>query len=237
MSTHQEFGQEFGQEFSQESSRVHDRIIRAMWDYQDLGYSVIFQPRQGELPGFLQSTPPDLLVNTPQEQIATFVTGQRQRARHERCRQANSIIQQQKGWRMDLMVVTEDPLTLLLHEDARPLTQEETREVISAATHLAQLGYRPQAFQSAWSALESAIRLLIEWEQGNSPEGLRTLALLAQAVQRDIIDRQDYFILREQALTKNAISHAHAHRSISQEEIESMVQKAREYMSRIPWDL
>ena len=173
-------------------------------EYRSKGYQVIESPSQDQLPDFLSSYRPDLLVQKGHEDVVVEVKSRASLAKNPRIRDLARLLQTKPRWNFELVVVSEKE-TLNTPEGIQPFEREDILQEIQAAEKLFLSGAAAAALLLSWPALEATVRLMTAAE-GIVPQ-LNPSALLEQAVSNGVISRGDYNFLMDTLKYRNALAH------------------------------
>lgn len=182
---------------------VESRWIREVADiYRRRGYSVLLSPGQEDVPAFLSGYHPDLIAKGADESIIVEVTAAG-KAPPDSLRQLAEVVRAQPGWRLDLFV--RDPKEV---NPEQALSEEEIRTQLQAASGLATSGSTAAALLMAWAALEAAMRLTARNQEIELP-GDEPGTLITSLYTEGFMDREDYDLLTEALLKRNAVAHGY----------------------------
>jgi len=181
--------------------------------YRRRGYTVHVEPR--EVPSFLRGYRPDLIAKGPDESVVIEVKAAGT-VEPERWRDLAQAIQQEPGWRFEIVVP--DPAQQTQEKNrTSSLSDAEVRERLAAADHLAVAGTLDAALLVAWSALEAALRLMGEKYAVELPDD-RPGTLITRLYMDGLLDRADYDLLTEALNQRNAVAHGYR-RSVLPEDV------------------
>ena len=181
----------------------HDRKVREVADsYRRRGYKVTLEPNEAELPPFLRSFRPDIVATAKDGSVVVEVK-QAGKTDPARWRAMAEQIEQQAGWRLDLVVPDPDDLN-----NFRSLTSAEIEQRLKQARQLAETGMLDVAYMAAWSAMEATLRLMKDREEIETPD-VQPGTLITRLYTDGSLDRKDYDALMKALQLRNAIAHGY----------------------------
>lgn len=207
---------------------VHARLIReAADDYIRKGYSVIIKPRDEELPSFLESFDPDMIVYTPEGSfVADVKIGDRVRG-EEYWKRLHEAIKTQPGWQS--VFITDNGREQELVQAEKPvISPEEVESRLQTGQQLAEQGLLDSALIVIWAALEAVLRDLSRKEglhlpyQGSAP-------LVTAMYTQGSLERSDYDTLMAILEARNQAAHGFQVENLER----SLVEKAQKIAQRL----
>lgn len=184
-----------------EQQRIQD-IAR---EYEARGYTVIVQPAREQLPDFLADYQIDLLAKGKDETVVVEVKSRASAMNSPYLRSLAEIIQQNPGWRFELILVNarEDGFEM---DEAQSLDEASIVSNLTEARELLKLNHQDAALVIACSAAEATLRLLAEKESIHLKR-FETLYLLKQLATYAVISRDEYDLLTQALKLRNALVH------------------------------
>lgn len=174
-------------------------------EYRRRGYEVIEAPSREQLPDFLASYQPDLLIRKGQESIVVAVKSRTALTKDPHIRELARLLRTKPNWNFELVVAGEEE-QWRVPEGARPFAREDILSNVEAAEHLLEAGFSEAALLLAWSAVEAAVRLLTE-EEHIVLDCHTPIYILKQAVMHGVISRDEYRVLTKIMEYRNALIH------------------------------
>ncbi|MBI3325151.1 MAG: hypothetical protein HYZ81_00390 [Nitrospinae bacterium] len=174
-------------------------------EYRSKGYEVIEDPAPEQLPDFLSSYCPALLVRKGDEAIVVEVKSRSSLAKEPRISELAQLLRVKPNWNFELVLVAEEE-RFATPEGARPFERNDILRGIESVEKLLESGFSEAALLLAWSTSEATVRLLTE-EEGIVMERLTPLYILKQAVMNGVISREDYNFLMNVMKYRNALVH------------------------------
>jgi hypothetical protein len=187
------------------TSRERRRARAIAEEYRSKGYEVFEEPSPAQLPDFLSSYSPDLLVRRGDEAIIVAVKSRSSLAKDPQTRDLAQLLRTKPHWNFELIMVGEDE-QLSTPEGARPFKRDDILRGIETAEQLMASGFSEAALLLARSTSEATVRLLTE-EEGLVLEHLNPLSILTQATSNGVISRDDYNFLTKVMKHRNALVH------------------------------
>ena len=181
------------------------RILEVAQEYRDKGYEVAIEPTQDSLPGFLADYRPDILARDEHETVVVEVKSRTSLAELAPLRDLARVIEERRGWRLELVVVNPGDEIDALHE-SRSLSESDIVRESEEAEELLGSGHTEAALLLAWSVTEATLRSLARSEaiairRKDPPYLLKQLAVHAA------ISQEEYNLLMQALKLRNQVAH------------------------------
>jgi len=199
------------------------RLAEAVQEYREDGYEVIVEPRGPELPAFLQGMDIDLIARRGSDSVVVVVTTQQEMRQSSRLEQLASAVEQQEGWRLDLMVACSSPGSFVVPSAAAMLTPGELRERLAEVEQLRSLGAHVAALLLVRSAAEGTLRLLVN-EQRLDASTHDPVLTLKTLLSLGLLERSDYALLEQGLHTASAVAHGYRWEEVDSEWLGRLIQ-------------
>jgi uncharacterized protein YutE (UPF0331/DUF86 family) len=172
--------------------------------YRESGYEVFVHPKDAELPAFLSSLQPDMIVLNKSESVVVEVKSKLDLSTDHHLSYLAAVVNAQPGWRFDLVITNPWPDEVLSESTERNVPEIES--LIQTTEKLVANGELEAASLIAWSALEAAMRkvarkLAIPLENKYPQFVVNTL------YSEGILSRTEYEQIQESMRIRNAIAH------------------------------
>lgn len=180
------------------------RLLELVTEYRQKGYEVLLSPKPEELPDFLRSYRPDMIVSRGEEKVVIEVKSRPSIASAQYLRGLAQAVEEHPGWRVELVMTNpEDALYSVKVEGS--LQEHEIKSQLQVARELT-VHHPESAILFAWSLAEATLRLLANKEELDlqRPEPLR---LLKQLATEGVISKAEYQSLMNAFALRNAIAH------------------------------
>lgn len=180
------------------------RLLELVTEYRQKGYEVLLSPKPEELPDFLRSYRPDMIVSRGEEKVVIEVKSRPSIASAQYLRGLAQAVEEHPGWRVELVMTNpEDALYSAKVEGS--LQEHEIKSQLQVARELT-VHHPESAILYAWSLAEATLRLLANKEELDlqRPEPLR---LLKQLATEGVISKAEYQSLMNAFGLRNAIAH------------------------------
>lgn len=199
-----------------------EKLLQLAEDYRHQGYDISFNPRPEDLPPFLKSYRPDLVVYREDEAVVVEVKSHAALTSpaETSLSQLAQVIQSQPGWRLELVVIDSQEDTLARNA-ANSLKKSEILAQFALVSDLASK-HPESAFLYAWSLTEAACRLVTEHE-GLSLKSTNPLYLIKQLITAGVISRADYQYLLEVLSSRNLVAHGFRAQPITEDSVHELV--------------
>lgn len=215
-------------DYEQELERVAEQ-------YREEGYGVVIRPTGGQLPAFAAGFGADLIATRGHENALVRVKMTRTDLAADPTVAAQaSVVNEQPGWRFDLVILRkDDPFSRLARHATEP-SVGQIEETLHGAERLADAGFLPAALVQAWAGLEAVLRRAGRGaEPGMPPIGGE---LLAGHYGSGSLSKEEYTALKQSFQARGEIVHGFAHGSISAEALTGVVEAARRLLTSKPED-
>jgi hypothetical protein len=193
-------------------AQTHDKKVDQLANYYEAqGYKVVIEPSQGELPDFLRGFHPDLIAIKPDGNIVVEVSSTNKVRRVDYWRELAEMVNRQAGWSFELVLPPSS------EPQAESLSEPEIREILKSSRTLASEGATEAGFLFVWSAVEAALRLLMERYNVETPD-TRPGTLIGRLYGDGLMEREDYASLTNYLLYRNSLVHGFR-QSVTEEDI------------------
>jgi len=196
-------------------SQEQRRIREVAEGYRRRGYRVVVEPDPQSLPDFLTGFRPDILAESPEEEVIVEVkpTGA---VSPDYWQRLSETVLQHPGWRLELVVT--DPLESGPRE---LLGEDEIRDSLDEAATQARAARRAAAsFLLAWAATEGAMRLTAAKHNLELPDQ-NPGTLITRLYTDGLMEREDYDQLLLAQAQRNAVAHGFR-REVTPEDVERL---------------
>ncbi len=191
-------------------------------EYRSQGYEV----EQGAPLEFLPGFRADLLVQKNDETKVVAVKARQSLAADPRIAELSRLLESKPGWSFELLLVSE-PERVDSPEGISSLDGEHIARKLEEAERSLQVGLPEAAFLLGWSALEAAMRSLIE-DQGITVTHITSPRfLLDQATFHGLISRGEYNDLSRMLKYRNAIVHGFGADDFDDELVTALIDTVR----------
>ncbi|HVR97356.1 MAG TPA: hypothetical protein VMW27_12125 [Thermoanaerobaculia bacterium] len=190
--------------------------------YQERGYEVVREPQLDWLPPHLADHRPDLLLRKGDQTIVMEVKARASLAKDPAIPELADLIRNRPGWRLDLVLVEPDEVTLMLGH-ARSLTDEEIARASEEARRLVRTGSPEAGLLLAWSTAEAMLRRIAAQNEIEVKSLLPT-HLLKDLVVEGPLFHEDYYALLDILKVRNAVAHGFKPESFDPSVVESLLQ-------------
>ena len=180
------------------------RVQKVGQVYRDKGYDVLIEPQGNQLPDFLQTFRPDLIVHKGDEHIVVEVRTRGQVSDFPQVNELAKVVRNEVGWKFQLFLL--GPENSFFVNGASLFTVEEIRLKIKEVAFFVENGHLEAAFLIGWSLVEATLRVLAVKEE-IAGETATPDYLLKQMTFEGIIARETYHELKHAQQTRDAIAH------------------------------
>jgi len=181
-----------------------ERLLELAEEYSQKGYEVLLQPKPEDLPEFLRSYHPNMIVRRGEEAVVIEVKSRPSIASAQDLQGLAQVVQEHPGWRVEL-VMTNRKDAQYFAEVEGSLEEHEIKSQLQVARELT-VHHPESAILYAWSLAEATLRLLVN-QEGLCLPRLEPLYLLKQLATEGVISQPDYQLLMNTFRLRNAIAH------------------------------
>ena len=203
---------------ARESERM--RVEEIAQTYREKGYDVLIEPRDDQLPDFLQAFQPDLIVHKGDEHIVVEARTRGQVSDFPQVNELAKAVRNEADWRFQLVLL--GPENSLSVAGASPFTVEEIRLKIKEVAFFLENGHLEAAFLIGWSLVEATLRTLAVKEE-IAGETATPDYLLKQMTFEGIISRETYHDLKRTQQTRDAIAHGFKSSQLTVETVQELI--------------
>jgi uncharacterized protein YutE (UPF0331/DUF86 family) len=180
------------------------RLLELVTEYRQKGYEVLLSPKPEELPDFLRSYRPDMIVSRGEEKVVIEVKSRPSIASAQYLQGLAQAVEEHPGWRVELVMTNpEDALYSAKVEGS--LQEHEIKSQLQVARELT-VHHPESAILYAWSLAEATLRLLAN-KEGLDLQRPEPLRLLKQLATEGVISKAEYQSLMNAFALRNAIAH------------------------------
>ena len=183
-----------------------EMLERIAQRYRDEGYEVIVQPNGDQIPSFVASFQPDLVVVRGHEGVIVEIKLTRSDlAKDSQITRLAEIVSAQPGWRLDVVVLERETVIERMSQDALEPSDEQLAEILEAAEKMAEKGYTPYAYVVAWGGLEAAMRRV--WDGAELYGRTTPTELMRSLYGNGFLNREQFEQLREAYKIRTQVVH------------------------------
>jgi uncharacterized protein YutE (UPF0331/DUF86 family) len=200
-----------------------ERLLKLAEEYRNKGYEVLLHPNPEELPNFLRSYRPDMIVRRGEESVIIEVRSRfsLKSTSTQYLRNLAQVVEQHPGWRFELVMTNPDDATY--SQKAEESFQEnEIKSRLQVAKQLSDQ-HPESAILYSWSLMEATLRLVAEKEELNL-QRFDPLYLVKKLTTEGIISSSEYQILMNALSFRNAIAHGFRTTQITQNSVYEIIE-------------
>ena len=203
---------------ARESER--QRVQKVGQVYRDKGYDVLIEPHGDQLPDFLQTFRPDLIVHKGDEHLVVEVRVRGQVSDFPQVNELAKVVRNEADWKFELFLL--GPENSFFVNGASPLTVEEIRAKRKEVAFFVENGHLEAAFLMGWSLVEAILRVLAV-KEGIEGETATPDYLLKQMTFEGVIARETYRDLKHIQQTRDAIAHGFKSSQLTVETVQELI--------------
>ncbi len=197
-----------------------ERLMKIAAEYSKKGYEVVIEPREEDLPDFLQSYQPSIIARQGNHNIVVEIAFRHSPQFQHYLPALTKEIEQHSGWQLDLvMTKSEESVNFFCSSESLSLFEIQRRLQLAKS----MIG---QPLESVliyvWSLGEATLRLLAQQENIIS-KGHAANNLVNQLVVEGVISRTEYQCLMDFLPLRNAAAHGFQINNLNWESIEQLM--------------
>jgi uncharacterized protein YutE (UPF0331/DUF86 family) len=208
-----------------------ERLLQLAEEYRNKGYEVSFHPSPDDLPDFLKTYRPDMIVRREDESVIIEVKSRSSlNSSTQYLRNLAQAVEHHPGWRFELVMTNSEDATYPSKAESS-LQKPEIETRLEVAKQLATQ-HPESAILYSWSLVEATLRLVAEHE-GLSLREFDPLYLIKQLVTEGVISRSEYQILMDALSLRNAIAHGFKTTQLTQESVYRLINIAEQLLEAL----
>ncbi|WP_293135574.1 hypothetical protein [Microcoleus sp. bin38.metabat.b11b12b14.051] len=185
------------------ANREREQLLKIAEEYRQKGYEILFPPNLEDLPEFLKSYPPDLIVRRGEESVIIEVKS-RTSLNSSSTQYLAQAVAKNPGWRFELMMTnSEDAVDIPKAEDS--FQESEIELGLQVAKQLVTQ-HLESAMLYSWSLVEATLRIVAQKEE-LSLQRLEPHYLVKKLTAEGVISKSEYQLLMNSLSLRNPIAH------------------------------
>ena len=185
------------------ANREREQLLKIAEEYRQKGYEILFAPNLEDLPEFLKSYRPDLIVRRGEESVIIEVKS-RTSLNSSSTQYLAQAVAKNPGWRFELMMTnSEDAVDILKAEDS--FQESEIELGLQVAKQLVTQ-HLESAMLYSWSLVEATLRIVAQKEE-LSLQRLEPHYLVKKLTAEGVISKSEYQLLMNSLSLRNPIAH------------------------------
>ena len=209
-----------------------ERLLKLAGEYRDQGYEVSFHPTLEDLPDFLKSYRPDMIVRRGDEAVVIEVKSRSSlnASSTQYLRNLAQAVEQHPGWRFELVMTNPEEATYSLKAEGS-LQKREIESQLQVAKQLVTQ-HSESAILYSWSLVEATLRLVAE-QEGLILQRFDPLYLVKQLTTEGVISRSEYQLLMNALSLRNAIAHGFKTTQLTQHFVYELIEIAEQLLKSL----
>ena len=184
-------------------NREREQLLKIAEEYRQKGYEILFPPNLEDLPDFLKSYRPDLIVRRGEESVIIEVKS-RTSLNSSSTQYLAQAVAKNPGWRFELMMTnSEDAVDIPKAEDS--FQESEIELGLQVAKQLVTQ-HLESAMLYSWSLVEATLRIVAQKEE-LSLQRLEPHYLVKKLTAEGVISKSEYQLLMNSLSLRNPIAH------------------------------
>ncbi|MEH1835264.1 MAG: hypothetical protein V7L29_25225 [Nostoc sp.] len=200
-----------------------ERLLKLAEEYRQKGYEVFFHPNLEDLPDFLKTYRPDMIVRRGEENVVIEVKSRSSlnSSSNQYLGNLAQAVERHPGWRFEL-VMTNPEDTAYSPKAEGSLQEDEIESHLQVARQLTTQ-HPESALLSSWSLVEATLRLLAQKEE-LSLERFDPRYLINQLATEGVISKSEYQLLMNLLPLRNSIAHGFKTTELTQNSVYELIE-------------
>ncbi|MEG3938201.1 hypothetical protein QT995_08565 [Microcoleus sp. S36b_A3] len=210
-----------------------ERLLQLAEEYRERGYEVSFHPNLEDLPDFLKTYRPDMIVRLGEESVVIAVKSRSSlnSSSTQYLRNLAQAVAENPGWRFEL-VMTNPEDAVYFPKAEGSLQEDEIESGLQVARQLVAQQHLESALLYSWSLVEATLRIVAENEELNLLR-LEPLYLVKKLATEGIISKSEYQLLMNMLSLRNAIAHGFKTTQVTQNSVCELIELAEELLESL----
>lgn len=207
------------------------RLLELAREYRRLGYEVILEPQREQLPDFLTTFQPDMLVRNSVETVVVEVRSRESLARSPELEALATVIQQHAGWRFELVVTNprDKSARIRVHNREDLLAAQDIVARLNEARDLARDEHGEASFLLAWSATEATLRRTRSQHRISAADS--SSSIIKNLFAHGVINEAQYRELAGSLAVRDSLLHGQKAASITPARLHSLLTTTEQILS------
>lgn len=209
-----------------------ERLLKLAEEYRERGYEVSFHPNLEDLPDFLKSYRPDMIVRLGEESVVIAVKSRSSlnSSSTQYLRNLAQAVAENPGWRFEL-VMTNPEDAVYFPKAEGSLQEDEIESGLQVARQLLSQ-HIESAMLYSWSLVEATLRIVAEKEE-LSLQTLNTPYLVKTMATEGIISQSQHKLLMNALSLRNAIAHGFKTTQITKDSVSELIEITDELLKSL----
>ena len=210
-----------------------ERLLKLAEEYRERGYEVSFHPNVEDLPDFLKSYRPDMIVRLGKESVVIAVKSRSSlnSSSTQYLRNLAQAVAENPGWRFEL-VMTNPEDAVYFPKAEGSLQEHEIEARLPVAKQLVAQQHLESAMLYSWSLVEATLRIVAKKEE-LSLTRLQPLFLVKQLASEGVISQSEYQLLMNALSLRNAIAHGFKTTQLTQNSVCELIEIAEQLLKSL----
>ncbi|MEH2274293.1 MAG: hypothetical protein V7K40_05660 [Nostoc sp.] len=200
-----------------------ERLLKLAEEYREKGYEVFFHPNIEDLPDFLKTYRPDMIVRRGEENVVIEVKSRSSlnSSSNQYLGNLAQAVERHPGWRFELVMTNPEDTTYPLKAEGS-LQEHEIESHLQVARQLTTR-HSELALLYSWSLVEATLRLLAQKEE-LSLERFDPRYLINQLATEGVISKSEYQLLMNLLPLRNSIAHGFKTTELTQNSVYELIE-------------
>ncbi len=200
-----------------------EKVLQVAREYEKKGYKVIVEPRGKDVPSFIKNYQPDIIASNKKETVVVEVTRRPNRVAMERLKNVADQINQQKGWRFELVVTAKEESDTTIKVVTEFADSNSTDKILKNIDSLITLKQYQAAFILSWASLESVSRQILLSDNKNL-QHQNPLTVIKTLFSFGYISAKELSLLENLFEIRNKVVHGYQASNLNKDSIDKLIQ-------------
>lgn len=205
------------------AKQEREQLLKLAENYRQKGYEIFLHPNLEDLPDFLKSYRPDLIVRRGEESVVIEVKSRASLNSYsdQYLQNLAQAVEKHPGWRFEFVMINPEDITYFPKAEGS-LQKYEIESQLQVVKQLTTQ-HLDSAMLYCWSLVEATLRLITEKEE-LSLQRLDPLYLVKQLATEGVISQSEYRLLMDAISFRNAIAHGFKTTKITQNFVYELIE-------------
>ncbi|MEH2083566.1 MAG: hypothetical protein V7K89_27405 [Nostoc sp.] len=212
-----------------------ERLLKLAEEYREKGYEIFFHPNIEDLPDFLKTYRPDMIVRRGEENVVIEVKSRSSfdSSSNQYLGNLAQAVERHPGWRFELVMTNPEDTTYSLKAEGS--LQEHEIESHLQVTRQLTTQHPELALLYSWSLVEATLRLIAQKEE-LSLQRFDPRYLIKQLATEGVISKSEYQLLMNALPLRNSIAHGFKTTQITPNSVYELIELTEQLLRTLHTD-
>jgi uncharacterized protein YutE (UPF0331/DUF86 family) len=202
---------------------LEKKIKEIVEEYSQKGYRVFSNGDYINIPNFLKNYSPDIIAMSEEDKVVIEVRTKYSLSKSNNLENLANLINQQKGWRFELIMVNSKETEDNERED---LSINEIMNMLNEAERLLDNKHVKASFILTWSSIEAIVRNKLKSEKINSDIN-NPIKMIKNLYTFGLVSRDEYEFLHTQFKLRNSVVHGFKAPNLDTQKTQALINLAK----------